>query len=101
MGWTEGLEDSQQPCFGMEADGSIVALCHSSRLSEGAAAAGVSTAPDYRRRGFGRRVVAAWATEVMESGLAALYSTTWENAASRAIAAGFGLRLFGEDCHIT
>ncbi|MEP7216399.1 MAG: GNAT family N-acetyltransferase [Anaerolineaceae bacterium] len=101
MGWTEGLDESQQPCFGVEADGAIVALCHSSRLSVDAAAAGVSTAPDYRRRGFARRTVEAWAAAVIASGRIALYSTTWDNAASRAIADGLGLRFFGEDCHIT
>ena len=101
MGWTEGLDESQQPCFGVEADGAIVALCHSSRLSVDAAAAGVSTAPDYRQRGFARRVVEAWAREVVSSDRTALYSTTWDNAASRAIADGLGLRFFGEDCHIT
>ena len=101
MGWTEGLDESQQPCFGVEADGAIVALCHSSRLSSEGAAAGVSAAPDYRRRGFARRVVEAWAREVVLSDRMALYSTTWDNTASRAIADGLGLRFFGEDCHIT
>ena len=101
MGWTEGLDESQQPCFGVEADGAIVALCHSSRLSVVAAAAGVSAAPAYRQRGFARRVVLAWAAAVIASGRTALYSTTWDNTASRAIADGLGLRFFGEDCHIT
>ena len=101
MGWSEPLNAAQQPCYVVEADGAIVALCHSSRSSRSAGEAGVSTAPDYRRRGFGRRVVEAWAEEVMAGGRTAFYSTTWENAASRAIAGGLGLRFFGEDCHIT
>ena len=70
-------------------------------FAEDAAAAGVDTATDYRRRGFARRVVAAWAADVMNGGRTAFYSTTWENTASRAIARGLGLRFFGEDCQIT
>ncbi|MEP6870279.1 MAG: GNAT family N-acetyltransferase, partial [Anaerolineaceae bacterium] len=101
MGWTDGLDESQQPCFGVGAAGKIVSLCHSSRLSPEVAAAGVSTAPAYRQRGFARRVVLAWAAAVIASGRIALYSTTWDNTASRAIADGLGLRFFGEDCHIT
>ena len=101
MGWTEALNASQEPCHAVEAGGEIVALCHSSRSSLDTAAAGVSTAPDYRKRGFGRQVVEAWATEVMAGGRLAFYSTAWENAASRAVAAGLGLRFFGEDCHVT
>ena len=100
VGWAE-ITASQQPCFGIEAEGAIVAICHSSRSSVKAAAAGVDTATDYRRRGFGRRVVEAWAAEVMAGGRTAFYSTSWDNAASRAIAGGLGLRFFGEDCHIT
>lgn len=101
MGWMEPPDNSQQPFFVIEVDGVVVSICHSSRSSPEAAAAGVSTAPDYRQRGFAQRVVASWAAEVIGGGRAALYSTTWDNAASRTIAAGFGLRLFGEDCHIT
>lgn len=101
MGWIDAPADCQQPFVVIEAEGSVVAICHSSRSSAEAAAAGVSTAPDYRGRGFARRAAAAWATEVMGGGRTAFYSTTWDNAASRAIASGFGLRFFGEDCHIT
>lgn len=101
MGWIDAPADCQQPFAVIEAEGSVVAICHSSRSSAEAAAAGVSTAPDYRGRGFARRAAAAWAAEVMRSGRTAFYSTTWDNAASRAIARGFGLRFFGEDCHIT
>ena len=101
MGWSEPLNAAQQPCYVVEADGAIVALCHSSRSSPTAAEAGVSTAPDYRRRGFARGVVQSWAADVIAGGRVAFYSTSWENAASRAIAGGLGLRFFGEDCHIT
>lgn len=101
MGWSEAPNESQQPFIVIEVDGTVVSICHSSRSSPEAAAAGVSTAPDYRQRGFARRVVASWAAEVMGGGRTALYSATWDNAASRTIAAGFELHFFGEDCHIT
>lgn len=101
MGWEGPLNSTQEPCFVVEVGGEIVSLCHSSRSLPGAAAAGVSTSPAYRRRGYARRVVQSWAADVMAGGRLAFYSTTWENAASTAIAQGLRLRFFGEDCHIT
>lgn len=101
MGWQVPPDAAQQPCHVVIEDGAIVSLCHSSRLSERAAEAGVSTAPSFRGRGLAKAVTAAWAAEVMATGRAAFYSTTWENAASRAIAASFGLVAFGEDMSVT
>lgn len=101
MGWTDAPDDSRQPFIVVEVDGSVVAICHSSRSTTEAAAAGVSTAPDYRGRGFGRRVVAGWAAEVIGEGRTAFYSTTWDNEASLAIARGLGLPFIGEDWHMS
>ena len=100
MGWTAPPDDSRQPFVVYEADGAIVAICHSSRATPGAVAAGVSTAVTYRERGFGLAVTQSWAAEAMAGRRAAFYSTSWDNLASRSIARRLGLRFIGEDCSI-
>jgi len=63
--------------------------------------AGVETAPPYRGRGHAAQVVAAWARAVLELGRVPLYSTSWQNEASRAVARKLSLIRFGDDLHIT
>ena len=46
-------------------------------------------------------VVAGWARAVREAGVEPLYSTSWQNAASRAVARKLALVPFGSDVHIT
>ena len=82
-------------------DGRAVAVCGSVRITHAAHEAGVETARDFRGRGHARAAVAAWAAAVREQGAAPLYSTSWENAASQALARSLGLRRFGDDLHIT
>ncbi len=88
-----------QPCVAVVVAEAMVALCHASRRSEWAAEAGVETLPDHRRRGYGLAVVAAWAWAAREVGLIPLYSTSWDNLASRALAQRLGLVLYAEDMH--
>ncbi|MGI9432413.1 MAG: GNAT family N-acetyltransferase [Myxococcota bacterium] len=80
-------------------EGAAVTICHSARSSDVAAQAGVETAPGWRRRGMAGPVVAGWARDVADSGRIPLYSTWWENAASRAVAGRLGLIPFGADLH--
>jgi RimJ/RimL family protein N-acetyltransferase len=47
------------------------------------------------------RAVTEWANAVRGLERVALYSTSWENAASRRLAATLGLVQFGADLHIT
>ena len=42
---------------------------------------------------------AAWAQAVRTQGGIPLYSTSWDNRASRAVAHNLGLSLYGEDLH--
>jgi hypothetical protein len=90
-----------QPLFAALHDGRAVAVCCSVRLTPAAHEAGVETAPGFRRRGYAASAVRAWAAAVREQGIVPLYSTSWENAASRALAARLGLRRFGAVLQIT
>ena len=81
-------------------DGQAVAVCASVRISERSHEAGVETAPDYRRRGNAARVVTAWARRVRALGAEPVYSTSFENAASRQVAASLGMKLIGVDFHV-
>jgi len=99
--WARALLPEIRPCLAVVRDGAAVALCHSSRRSALAAEAGVETLPDHRGRGYGAAVVAAWASAVRREGLVPLYSTSWDNAASRALARRLNLILYAEDWHVT
>jgi len=89
------------PLFAFVADGRAVSVCCSVRRTSEAHEAGVETSPAYRGRGYAARVVSAWAGAARELGTEPLYSTSWGNSASRALAARIGLTLFGSDLHFT
>ncbi|CAN5325446.1 N/A [soil metagenome] len=99
-GWTADLAESQ-PCAAVVQGGDAVAVCCSSRNSSRAAEAGVDTAAEFRGRGFGSAAVSAWAQAVRESGREPLYSTSWDNHASQAVARRLGLVQYGADLHFT
>jgi predicted GNAT family acetyltransferase len=67
-------------------DGHAISVCFCARRSQLAAEAGVETAVGYRGRGFASRVSAAWARLIRRSGRLPLYSTSWSNTASLAVA---------------
>lgn len=71
------------------------------RRTDRAHEAGVETAPSMRGRGDAPPTVAAWARAVREDGCVPLYGTSWENAASLAVARTPGMHHFGSDLHIT
>jgi RimJ/RimL family protein N-acetyltransferase len=81
--------------------GTAVAVCCSVRVTSRAHEAGVATHPDFQRRGHAARAVSAWARAVREMDRVPLYSTSWDNPASRALAGKLGLILYGVDLHIT
>jgi RimJ/RimL family protein N-acetyltransferase len=82
------------------ASGEVVSVCFSARSSAKAAEAGVETAPEYRRQGFGAAAVLAWALTIRREGRTPFYSAEWTNAASRRLASRLGLIWYGEDLHI-
>ncbi len=79
--------------------GRVVASCHAatSPCASGAVEAGVETAPSHRRHGLGAELVAAWAHEVRRRGGIPLYSTSWDNRPSRALAHRLRLIPFASD----
>ena len=89
------------PLFAATVDGQAVSVCGSVRRTDFAHEAGVETVPDYRGRGYAAHVVTAWARAVREMGRVPLYSTSWKNEASRAVARKLGLIQFGNDLHVT
>ena len=91
----------RQPCAAIVVDGAAVSICYCARRTAGAAEAGVDTAEGWRGRGYAGRVTAAWAAAVRRSGRIPLYSTSWQNLASQAVARKLGLTLCGVDLAIT
>jgi predicted GNAT family acetyltransferase len=86
--------------MGIVVDGHPVSVCHCARRSDVAAEAGVATAPACRGRGYAARVTAAWALAIRASGHVPLYSTSWMNAASLAVARKLGLVVYASDWSI-
>lgn len=86
----------RSPVVGVVRDGAVVSACYSARRRLAAAEAGVDTEPAFRGQGLASAVVAGWARAATSSGLMPLYSTTWDNIASRRLAAGLGLTAYAE-----
>jgi len=90
-GWIAEEVPHCLPMMAILQDGYAVSVCFCARRSEVAAEAGLETASEFRGRGFGPRVTAAWATAIRALGLRPLYSTSWSNTASLAVARKLGL----------
>ena len=87
--------DESQPCFGVVDGDRAASICFSSRRPLAAVEAGGETLDGHRRRGYATRVVYAWAAELLRQGRVPLYSTSWDNAASRAVASRLRMRFYG------
>ncbi len=90
-GWTADEIPGRSPVVAVIEDGDAVSVCFCARRSGAAAEAGLETAAAYRGRGLGPQVAAAWALAVRASGRIPLYSTSWSNGASLAVARKLGL----------
>jgi len=90
-----------QPFVALVEEGRAVSVCRSVRITSAAHEAGVETLPDFRGKGYAKDVVAGWARLVQSMGAIPLYSTSWENTASQAVAKKLHLIPYGADFHVT
>jgi hypothetical protein len=95
--WLVAELEQRRPCYAVIRDGAAISMCFSSRRSPRAAEAGVETLEAHRGNGYATAVTAAWAQAVREEGLTPLYSTSWDNVASRAVARRLCLIQYGTD----
>ena len=89
-----------QPFVALSTSRNAISICRSARITSEAHEAGVETLPPHRGHGYAAQVTAAWAGEVRSLGAVPLYSTSWTNHASQAVARKMGLSFFGSDYHI-
>ncbi|MEZ4615428.1 MAG: GNAT family N-acetyltransferase [Caldilineaceae bacterium] len=85
------------PVAAVVVDGHAVSVCFCSRIPGRATEAGVNTHPDYRGRGYATAAVAGWAAALYQQNCLPLYSTSWDNLASQAVARKLGMVGYGED----
>jgi RimJ/RimL family protein N-acetyltransferase len=90
-----------QPFVALVEENRARAVCRSVRITPEAHEAGVETLPDFRGKGYAQEVVAEWAQRVRETGAVPLYSTSWENTASQAVAQKLKLKAYGADFQLT
>lgn len=100
-GWVPGeIAAGSGPVMAISVEGHPVSICFSARRSDIAAEAGVDTATRYRGRGYAGLVTAAWAHTIRASGRVPLYSTSWTNTASLAVAHKLKLIAYASDWSI-
>jgi len=89
------------PYAAVVVDGRVASVCSCSRITDVVAEAGLHTLPEHRGHGYAAAAIASWASAVRATGLIPLYSTSWDNIASRRVAAKLGLVLYGVDLSIS
>jgi hypothetical protein len=94
------MEGEVGPVAAAVEDGRAVSLCFCSRRPAEATEAGLETVPAFRGRGYATAATAAWAAEVSRRGCIPLYSTSWDNLASQAVARKLRMVLYGDDWSI-
>lgn len=73
----------------------IIAICHTARLTDRGAEAGLWTDPEFRGQGHGAAATAAWASLLAPSGRHLFYSTSATNLSSQGVAARLNLHPIG------
>jgi hypothetical protein len=96
-GWTADELPERSPILAVIEEEHPVSVCFCARRSNVAAEAGLETVREFRGRGFGSRVTAAWALAIRSSGRLPVYSTSWSNEASLAVARRLGLETCASD----
>lgn len=100
-GWTAEEIPGCSPVVAIVEEGYAVSVCFCARRSEVAAEAGLETAEAFRGRGLAVRVTAGWARAVRASGRTPLYSTSWANEASLAVARKLGLQMYASSWSVS
>ncbi|MEP6848485.1 MAG: GNAT family N-acetyltransferase [Acidobacteriota bacterium] len=90
-----------QPFVALIKKGRAASVCRSARITPEAHEAGVETLPEFRGNAYATEVVADWARLVLKAAAIPLYSTSWKNVASQAVARKLRLKLYGADFHVT
>jgi GNAT superfamily N-acetyltransferase len=90
-----------QPFVALVEENRAVSVCRSVRITDKAHEAGVETLPDFRGKGYAREVAAEWALRVRAAGAIPMYSTSWQNSASQAVARKLHLNCYGVDFQLT
>lgn len=101
FGWLFTTFAEYAPVVASVVAGHAVAVCFCSRITPYVAEAGVYTESAYRGRGYASKVVQGWAAALSRTGRLPLYSTTWANHASQAIARKLGAVQYGTDYSLT
>ncbi|EJS64056.1 MULTISPECIES: GNAT family N-acetyltransferase [Bacillus] len=91
----------RQPYFAIVKNEKVVSICCSARSTPLAAEASVETLAEFQGNGYGTDVVTAWAISIQEEKRIPLYSTSWDNYASQAVARKLKLINYGMNLHIT
>lgn len=100
LAWLATFAEVDRPVVVARNDeGEAVAQCHAARPGPASAEAGLEVVEACRRHGLARAVTLGWARAVRAGGRVPLYSTSWENEASRATARSLGLIAYAEDWH--
>jgi RimJ/RimL family protein N-acetyltransferase len=98
--YTRSLLPERSPVVARIVDGEAVSVCFSARITAEAAEAGVETVERHRGHGYATEVVQGWAAAVRATGRWPLYSTSWANKASQALAARLQAVQYGVDFSI-
>jgi hypothetical protein len=98
-GWSDDVLQGRL-LYAAVANGEAVSVCASARETRVAHEAGVETALPFRGQGYAVPAVTAWAAAVRERNQIPLYSSSWANGASLALARKIGLIQFASDLHL-
>jgi hypothetical protein len=93
--WRDLIDGALGPWAAAVEGDQVVALCHSARLTDRGAEAGVWTAPGHRGKGLAAAVTAAWSALFDRDERHLFYSTSADNASSQNVALRLNLRPIG------
>jgi hypothetical protein len=99
--YTRSVLAARAPVVGVVRDGAVVSACFCARRRPAACEAGVATIEAFRGRGLATVAVRAWRRAAEAAGMTPLYSTSWDNLASRRVAARLGLVAYCETLSLT